>query len=265
MLVSGHKEVTEALVKLDDVPSCLIGRLLKFCYEPQTYPMQSAFSEYLQDVPQQEWEDDFEKANGYNYDAARLAVKLYELADRFEIIELKSKSRVAFLRAWCNADSSVHEEGHLADEYDFTANDFKHPQVFAEIMREVYTTTPSTDRGLRDIAFRPFHWYIKRHYHFKPMYRCFKQLIEELPDLALDLALHDVSELIYDCEECDAENRFVLRPCSCDKAQIWCEDDACIAERRARSFCLSCSKVEVFEPHPVGEEDAEQEDEADED
>lgn len=187
--------------------------------------------------------------------AAQLAIKLYELGDRLDVQELKSQARLAFLRAWCNVDKKTHS-GLNPEESSFRDESGKAPAAFMNLVREVYTTTHFDDRGLRDIVYRTLKFLVLAHYHFTPKFRFLTLIVEENADLALEVALFNISAARYHCDHCNKSQRFVMYPCMCPAKTFHCEATACVAARRERTFCFLCCRLGTLNPTPVvGPED----------
>jgi hypothetical protein len=236
---------------LDDIPACLIARFLHFCYDPHTYPdtISSPSSYERESSWQSTWDDDYLDADRNNLTAAGLAIKLYELGDRFDAQGLKSVSRNAFLRAWTNIDNQEHT-GLTPGESSFYADisSIKSPDAFSDLVKQVYSTTHCDDRGLRDIVFRTMKWHLINFHHYLPGFECLQHIVKDNPDLAMDLALYTVSEADQLCENCQNYQRFVEYPCSCEFRSVDCREPTCVDARRDRVFCFSCCKFGTLSP-----------------
>lgn len=234
----------------------MIARFITFCYDPESYPESIKTSDYAQSTFRSMWPDDYHDAVSNNLAAAQLAIKLFEFSDRFDVPELKSKARMAFLRAWSNIDHKTHS-GLTPRESTFDSAACKGTKAFADMVRQIYSPTHPNDRGLRDIVFRTIKWHTLYYNHFKQNKRFIHQVIEDNPAVALDLALYTLSTTEYVCEECEADQQgFVIYPCSCDLRSPHCEEKQCVAARRDRVFCVQCCKLGTFDLIPVyGPED----------
>lgn len=240
------KEAREAKVKLDDVPPCLLARFINSCYDPQAYPESVEPSNYVCAPSQVTWQDDYKDAAHDNFVAAQLAIRVFELSERLDAYELKSKARLAFLRAWTNADKKSHSD-LTPEDSSFSNENCKNEKAFALLIRDVYSTTHSSNRGLRDIVFRTMKWHTFYYDGFKEDSQFIRQIVEDNPDVALDLALHTISAPIYACEECSNWERLVLYPCTCEKQSTHCTQSACVSVRRLRAFCLECHSLSSFD------------------
>lgn len=136
--------------------------------------------------------------------------------------------------------------GHLASspapfEYE------GYPESFVEIFKLVYditpATTPSTDRGLRDIVLSTLQDHTSSGRYLRASWQCVKDLIEQSTDVTHDLALRRFSEPIFQCDECfDKKQRHVLVPCN-DHTAVLCKEAQCVKERKARSSCQKCGGI----------------------
>ncbi|KAF5621974.1 hypothetical protein F52700_10848 [Fusarium sp. NRRL 52700] len=122
-----------------------------------------------------------------DHDTPRMVfdVRVYQIADKYGITALKNEVKKQFKAA-------------VASEW--TANDFS---VAANL---VYVTTPSRDRGLRDIVMET----IRENIDYLVDHNNFDELLRSTPDLAADL----ISELYgrtaspetqYQCPDCGAQ------------------------------------------------------------
>lgn len=224
-----------------------MARFIVFCYDPKTYPETIRPSHYAQSSSQSVWKDHYHDAESNNLTAAKLAIKLYELGDRFDTPDLKSLAQQSFLRAWTNVDDKAHS-GFAPHESSFYNEACKGSEAFADLVKQVYSTTHFEDRGLRDIVFRTMKWHVIYRHHYRPDTEFIQHIIEDNPDVALDLALHTISKPIHICEECEEEQRFVVYPCSCKLRSPYCEELPCFIARRKRVFCFQCCKFGTFDP-----------------
>lgn len=129
-LLSGQNvEVKESKTKFDDIKACLLGRAILLCYhQPHLIYSLDFMSKNAT------WKDDFAEANSNNFVAARLAVKMYELGDRFDMPTLTTKARRMFLSALRNFPWTEHND-LTAEAANFGQASFTAPDVFMEIVR----------------------------------------------------------------------------------------------------------------------------------
>ncbi|KAK5955418.1 hypothetical protein OHC33_003056 [Knufia fluminis] len=247
LLTGDNREIREAKVDFEDIPACLIGRAILFCYT-DTYPTTVEFSKLATGVT-----DAFGEAASNIFISAELAVRLYELGDRLDIEPLKHEARVEFLKAWCNEDMNQHS-GLTAEEADLSGSECKASTVFKNLVELIHATTPSHDRGLRDIVLRTMKWHIMLGRNLEEPGMFIQQLLEENHDVALDIAKYTITRSIYQCSACQEKNRYVKIACSCAKRQVWCKEAACIAARQAASFCVYCCQTGTFSPYGIDKE-----------
>lgn len=227
-----------------------MARFISMCYQPEVYPESIKTADYAQSDTRSTWQDEYVGAAQDNLVAAKLAVKLYELGDRLDAQQVKYQARTAFLRAWTNADEKTHS-GLNSKFSTFKNIPSQGGGAFADVVKEVYATAHPHDRGLRDIVFRTMKILTLRFDHHKPEYSFLHELLEEIPDLALDLVLNTVSGVEYLCEACKNKQRFIICPCLCDKRSTSCDEKSCIIARKERTFCFHCHKLGTINAVPI--------------
>ncbi|KAK7536850.1 uncharacterized protein J3D65DRAFT_695683 [Phyllosticta citribraziliensis] len=121
---SPFKEARTGVITLTDDDAFLVRILLVYCYTGD-----------LDRECMEEWcrENDMD-GDTWEY-IALCTVRIYGLADKFQILSLKKVAQQLF------KEYMEHEEWARSD-LDF----------FPDLVREVYRTTPCTDRGLRDLV-----------------------------------------------------------------------------------------------------------------
>lgn len=244
LLSGSNKEVEERKVKIDDVPTCLIARLLLACYDSSKSYSTVSCADFAQPYPFKPWSDDYQNADRDNVVRAELEVELYMLADRFGIDSLMKRARKNFLRAWTNHNHLLCSGQQNWEMSAFSRDVLTMPEEFAKIARRVWTTTPQSDRGLRDIVFESFWYHINQRRHFQDKFKPLRDLVNELPDLAADMALFQNSDRSYKCTECAIQNVHVLSlPCTCEGRNIACQTNDSKVKRKERSFCINCARL----------------------
>ena len=91
----------------------------------------------------------------------KLHTMMYAMADKYDLTDLKSQARQRFLINFYDKDEY---EGHCCQDQDLQDVVIPVPETWAEvtvITKLVYSTTPSSDRGLRDIVLE----FMTRYFH----------------------------------------------------------------------------------------------------
>ena len=86
---------------------------------------------------------------------------MYAMADKYDLADLKSQARQRFLTNFYDKDEY---ESHCCEDQDLQDVVIPVPETWAEvavITKLVYSTTPSSDRGLRDIVLE----FVTRYFH----------------------------------------------------------------------------------------------------
>lgn len=235
-------EATDRGVKFDDIEPCLIARVIVYCYHPLSFPQELDTSLFATSG-QAPLVDKFADATSDNYMGAELASELYALADRWSMPELMDRAKVRLLWKYYSGNTSMAQP-HLIQDLD----------RFAAIARSVYTTTPSTDRTLRDIVAKSLikrkradwdraddltagtPWLVESFTTYR-----LESLLEELPTLAIDVAMHAETSECFICNRCRSGDQWhILRSCACTKSAIWCYEAKCKSEDVKRSTCTRC-------------------------
>lgn len=243
LLSGSNKEIDERKVKIDDVSTCLLARLLLACYDSSRSYSTVCCADFAQCEPFKPWSDEYSDADKDNVVRAELEVELYMLADRFGIESLSKRARRNFLKAWTN-HNHLQRNGQGWEMSAMSRDVLTLPEDFARIARRVWTTTPQSDRGLRDIVFESFWYHVNQRRQFQEKFKPLRELVADLPDLATDLALFTNSDRSYKCSECANQNVHVLSlPCTCDGRDIACQNNDSKAKRKERSFCINCARL----------------------
>ncbi|KAF5548959.1 n-carbamoyl-l-amino acid hydrolase [Fusarium mexicanum] len=153
------KEGSEGIIRIDDFDPDVVDAMLRFMYS-------------------------LEYSNDHDTSRMIFDVRLYQIADKYDIAELKDEVKEQFQRAVGSGWNTSH--------FPIAAN-------------LVYMTTPSQDRGLRDIVFEAVSKNIKTLVGLDS----FDELLRTTPDLAADLIPDlcgriESPEPADECPECGA-------------------------------------------------------------
>ena len=178
---------------------------------------------------------------------SRLHLHMYALADKYDVPALKGQSKQRFLINFYHSD----EYSPTLEEFPHTSlskDDHDHEE--AQIMSLVYTTTPHSDRGLRDIVLE----YICRLRHEDTAYRgdllqatAFRNLVAQNHEIATDFALHTNTVNKWKCDLCGARTKWLSRLCECGMVDK-CKKENCLRKAKAATFCIHCTEHECLSP-----------------
>ena len=173
---------------------------------------------------------------------------MYAIADKYDLTELKSQTRQRFLISFYDRDeygSSCCEKGEQEAVQDPDATTWLETAVVTKL---VYSTTPCSDRGLRDIVLE----FLTRYLHtptdstsaFES--RELMELIAETHDLAVDLATRSQTSLRYECTYCESRQGHLTWRFQCGKVDS-CKEAACVNIAKEQSFCGDCGRLGTLE------------------
>ena len=190
----------------------LIARMLIFAYF-STYPVTS-----ISDKPFSQFkavQDRHSTTRNSELDCvarAKLQMHMYALADKYDLPALKAQSRQRFLISFYEQDEYTLDYERGPDENNWAVN--------ADIIGLVYTATPWTDRGLRDIVLE---FYVRIAQNGAGYTRALASPAVRTPvaqsvDLATGIALNTLSTVCYKCEICaEVDSRGLSSLCDCGK------------------------------------------------
>lgn len=235
------QEVAQSKVIFIDIEPSLVARLITFCYVPTEFPI-DLDTKIFRGVFQAPHVGTVADSVYQNFHTIELASRMYALGDRFDMPELCAYARIEVLKAYYD----------IGTEWRVPVFSFKEPEKISSFIRHVYCSTPQSDRGLRDVVFKDLKGRFDRPDEMHN-WRFLYDLVEEIPDLAVDLARLHISEACYVCLFCAESGQIIIKaPCLCRPAWSYsCVKDECVRRIKARSFCTSCYKLGTIDPTTV--------------
>lgn len=187
-------------------------------------------------------ENNSEETSGLtNFDRDQIMthVKVFAIAAKYGIRSLEDQARRAF----------VHDFVKKIDSHCLDGD-----QYFGEIVRAVYTTTPSGERDLRDLCL--FEILYERDYCrpecVKSGSRTLLEIFQKMPDVAVDAGLCWLDrdrkrfKWPYACGACTKVMSWIVGPCLCKKWRGVCNEKLCTDARIAASICHCCGRKGVL-------------------
>lgn len=177
--------------KLDDHDPSLVARAILFIYtgDYRMVNITTACPQFanIHDTYSDIEEHSYRCTVGLNQ-ALRLHIHLYAFAARYDIKDLKIASERRFLRDYLSEMPS--------DESDY--NDMRIARDL-EIIPDIYSTTPTTDRGLRNIVLLAIKWYLE-----SPQFdeAWLKDLFEKVPELRHEVENSRLRYCKWTCRVC---------------------------------------------------------------
>lgn len=221
---SGFKESRENKVSLPEDEACLIIRLLMCiysgCYKFFNLTRQTRFA-----PPFGNMVDNYMRNRTHNKDIKRteLALRLYQVADKYQIQPLKQSARRSLLQ--------------IATALGYHNYQPKH---FADWVHLVYDSDPAPDNTLTDIIVHVAKYAVHEHEALKC--ETFQRLLRDVPDFRFEMASTTYTTQTPLCLKCFKCGWAVNRRCSCGELE-GCRRQQCIKEREERSICLQCNSL----------------------
>ena len=184
---SQTEESGVATTSFPAVNPSIMARAILFLYT-SNYPVSniSGYSPQFAEI-----EDVFQE-NHRLYAALQLHIEMYAIANTLEFGELKKYSLGCFEGAFALDRSALQDISNV-----YTVQAVARDRV---IMPSVYSTTPSSDRGLRDIV--AFSMKIEIEHNSAGLLAEFRALLKELPDLDTDLRNSTLQHRKCRCGKC---------------------------------------------------------------
>ena len=268
---SSFQEGFSARVQLDDEDPATVARMLLFIYT-NAYPISDVAAGTLGHGQFHAIEDSFkhdatDKAEWVN--RAKLHALMYAAADKYSIDGLQNHSAHRFLAAFCEYEDieldpengvfnrcdnydSAPSDRHLASESEShsqqenpsprSPSDPKEDPWIkeAEIIRLVYTSTPTHCRTLRHAVVRTIKRCSINHDEHSPLESdSILTVLHELPELAFDLASTVMSNRSYPCSNCNTSCQSLVTRCKCRKLDR-CIEPVCLHSMQQESICAGC-------------------------
>lgn len=245
-------EMKERQLVLDDIPACLVARLILYCYEPtKQIADYVAPADFNHDV--QSWTDEYAKKDNDTFDSvqkAHMLVQMFHLGDRFMMNELMQTVKEAFPRTVLEIFGQPKARDHdlTIDYMPLAASDSNTRdqatgadlETTCQLLRAVYTLSPPSDCSLRDVMLDTVHTHKRSLGPNLVFQQCYRELLLELPDISAELALSAVSIVTYRCCKCTHLQYVLLKPCDCASRDLKCGEEACINQRKAMNWCRGC-------------------------
>lgn len=254
---SQFQESKTAQVSLPEDEPALIARMIIFAYTLayHTGSIQSPKPEHEQFKNILDPYGD-KPTDNQSYDwttRSKLHIRMYALADKYEIASLKQQSRQRFVFAFTGLDE-YQPNAFCNQQFDHVEEPLVQYQdrqlELAQMLRFIYSSTPEHDRGLRDIVLhqllyahrdRKIDWPLKS-----------KELlaaISETHQLALDLAIRRFSSFLYKCDICHERSYPLEWRCDCGGVDD-CTRVHCIEARKRSLLCIYCLRFEYLSAVP---------------
>ena len=242
---SDFSEGVNARIDLDDDEPALVARMILFMYI-NTYRDESDIAseidgqrQFSRIVDNAKAEIDASWAEGKDtWPAfAKLHVLMYAMGDKYSIPSLCKQSTAIFVRDFRTPERDVHR---WDDDSPDSLTDVWEPR--AALMRLIYTSTPSNDRGLKDIVlfFVLLDIANPNILLLSPLEsKAMAQAMEDIPELALEIATSTLSRRPWTCQVCKEPMRLLARRCQCGKIDS-CEVLQCLGIARASAVCTRC-------------------------
>lgn len=237
LLANETKERVDKRVILSDVPSCLMARVIRYCYNTDISLSQKIAPANFADQ-QTQWLDTYEAAMLDHVVDVELMIKLLALADTFMMSALAMSARAAFVRAWADrrgnrdiAETGCHSTGFFSQQIQDT-------ERFSCLVRKIYELPEGF--GLRIVVMSSIWNLFPQSQIVKPETLWLRKLVTEIPEILLEQCLTFNSRDEVQCRECGKEEVFYMRPCLCEDATYTCTKELCNARRRSQNFCSNC-------------------------
>jgi hypothetical protein len=229
MFKSNMTETMAGFATFPDEEPHIIARLLQYLYTSDYFAYDEAgsleISQFANTVdPHTQKYGDWSA----DYDRLALEVKLFAAADRYGVAAMKLLSKSRFLRHYIALLQRQDDEPTTDDLVKFS-------QVFIDLTQMIYATTPSGEKGLRDIMVKT----MQRSMGIRRFLEVYGKLITKEPDFTYDLATRRLDRQPWKCAECAAQNVVLLTFCTKDR-QWDCRETACQEETVQRNHCHSC-------------------------
>jgi hypothetical protein len=110
----------------------------------------------------------------------------------------------------------------------------------------VYQTTSAHERDLRDVCLREalVELYLCGRFGHTCKKSTLRKMLEELPDLAVDLSTHYFKEgnlaVAFECRECKKRSWWFRGICMCGHWHKYCDEQVCVAAAEALTQCIGC-------------------------
>ena len=177
---------------------------------------------------------------------------MYALGDKYGMVALKDYSRYRFLLAFTGNDENDPGEETEWDDDDILeamkAEDDDVWQELAPIIKLVYSTTPDSDRGLRNIVVQLVllrTW--RTHLSMILELPAFRDLLMDLPELQWEMITMPISMRQYDCTSCkDGDTVLTIaQKCACGKIGS-CRKRQCAESAMKNTFCVNCLTLDCI-------------------
>ena len=226
--------------------------MIFFAYTSQ-YPITS-----IADEPVSQFKtvhDDYPNAGASKLEGlarSRLHVRMYALADKYGLPALKAQSKQRFLISFYHHDETSPQIVGLPDNAasDDDGDDDDDESVDLHIMSLVYTTTPPSDRGLRDIVLEDACRQRQEEFDYRELLQAkgFRKLVAENHEIATDLALNTMTigkSLV--CDLCAVSGTWLAQRCKCGVI-VNCTKEECLLDAKDTTFCIGCLECACLSP-----------------
>jgi hypothetical protein len=166
--------------------------------------------------------------------------RLYAIADKYGIEALKYSCQCGFYEDLVDFVTRL-----LPSNSQLPSDHAKGYEAFVDLARIVYSSTPSHDRGLRDLMvwFVQFETSVVQHPATGFGSTIIRSLMYEEKDLAYDLATTRFSEHEYICtrKDCGKSQAVLLQLC---EEGFWdCQKQACLKRVQKTTWCMWCLEL----------------------
>lgn len=239
-------EMQERRVKIDDIPACLMARIILHRYDPTLYIKGTVTpTEFGQGADS--WSDNYADLEDVEDDTIkripklRSMVKMFELSDRFLITSLTEYAKTSFLSHW-----------------RMIVQDFTDPidmHSICGVISLVYSCSPPHDSSLIDVVVDSMHKALfdsPRHRDSIGELRSLRELLAQELRLGRDILSHVYSKKNHICCICINHRRkpLILKPCNCDRPDSECQQEECVAKRIAENWCDDCDRWGTMSADP---------------
>lgn len=242
-------EMTERKLKIEDVPACLMARVILHCYSPNICLEDSVLPEHFGHTAGT-WKDKYLLVEGpieedtvpiphlrSKLNLSHLTVRLFELADRFLMPSLTDYSRTGFSKNWFYTSIDRYGDSHFKD-------------AICGVIEQVYALSPPHDSSLIDLVVETL-----RNEAFPPPATatsptqfiirlnevdCWRKLLAQEPRITTDILSSMYSDKLWTCDDCETRRHVVLKSCKCEVPILDCTDWACVDKRIAENWCNGC-------------------------
>jgi len=224
MFDRGFKERKEKKVTLPEDEASLILRML-VCMYTGVYKFANHIPEFQnpKSLPDRY---EFQGSDKTNIKAAELAVRLFQLGDKYEICELKVAAHQGLLEV-ANGLEHLHDS-----------------KAFAQLVHDIYDLTAAKHHSMTDIVV---------HVAKRAVHDCgalqsdtFQQLLRDQHDFCLEMASTTYTNTAPICKICNKVGSAVNWRCLCGQLES-CWNLQCKLERDRRSICMTCARVGTLE------------------